>query len=239
MTINDDIVFGRNSVAELLDSDQEIDTIYINEKNAQTFGKIKNIALEKGIIVKIVKQEKIIELAGNVNTQGVVAAISPVKYSDIDEILSTPVKEKNIILICDGIEDSHNLGAILRTAEAIGVDGVILPKRRSAAVNGTVFKTSSGAAAHLKIAKVSNLTDTIKTLKDNNFWIYGADMDGQPFTQMKFSGKIALVVGSEGKGIGNLIKKNCDFTVNIPMFGKINSLNVSVATAVLLYAMKL
>jgi 23S rRNA (guanosine2251-2'-O)-methyltransferase len=230
MNLDENVVYGRNSVTELLQSDNEIETIYVNEKNSETFGKIKNIAKEKGILVKIVHPEKLKELAGDVNTQGIVAIICPVKYAELGDLLQT-----DKVIICDGIEDPHNLGAIIRTAEAAGFS-VIIPKRHNVGVNATVFKTSAGAASHIKIAKVSNISNAVRDLKKSNFWIYGAEAGGTSYKQTDFSGKIALVIGSEGYGISENIRKNCDFTVSIPMHGKINSLNASVAAAILMFA---
>ncbi|MDR0919064.1 MAG: 23S rRNA (guanosine(2251)-2'-O)-methyltransferase RlmB [Oscillospiraceae bacterium] len=230
MNMSENIIYGRNSVTELLQSDNEVDTIYLNEKNAETFGKIKSLAKGKGVPVKIVKPEKLKELAGDNNTQGVVALSALVKYAEIEELA-----DKQFLIICDGIEDPHNLGAIIRSAEAAGADGVIIPKRNSVGVNATVFKTSSGAAAHIKIARVANLSNTLSELKKANFWLYGADMNGKPYQQTDFSGKVALVIGSEGYGISENLKKNCDFLVSIPMHGKVNSLNASVAAAVLMF----
>ena len=139
------------------------------------------------------------------------------------------------IIICDEIQDPHNLGAIIRTAEAAGADGVIIPKRRSATVNPTVFKTSAGAAAWIKIARVSNLVDTIKTLKKHGVWVYGAEADGTPIDKADLSGALALVIGSEGFGLGKLVRENCDVVLSLPMFGKVNSLNASVCAGILMY----
>ena len=199
--------------------------------------KIVAMAREKNLLVKETNIQKLNALSENANHQGVVALCAATEYCSVEDILAL-AKERNedpFILIADEIEDPHNLGAIIRTAEASGVHGVIIPKRRSASVTGVVFKTSAGAVSHMKIAKVGNLTATIKTLKEHGVWVYGADMDGEVFSKTNFSGSIALVIGSEGKGMGRLVKENCDVLVKIPMFGKVNSLNASVASGILMY----
>ncbi|MBE5719385.1 MAG: 23S rRNA (guanosine(2251)-2'-O)-methyltransferase RlmB [Ruminiclostridium sp.] len=164
-------------------------------------------------------------------------AIKGVGGTAVEDILANAESKGKapFIIICDEIQDPHNLGAIIRTAEAAGADGVIIPKRRSATVNPTVFKTSAGAAAWIKIARVSNLVDTIKTLKKHGVWVYGAEADGTPIDKADLSGALALVIGSEGFGLGKLVRENCDVVLSLPMFGKVNSLNASVCAGILMY----
>ena len=176
-------------------------------------------------------------MCAGANHQGVCASVPAHEYSSVEEILEY-AKEKNeppFIIICDEIEDSHNLGAIIRTAEACGVHGVIIPKRRNVGLNFVVSKTSCGALEYVKVARVGNLASTIEDLKKKNIWVYCADMDGQPWCKTDFSGGCALVVGSEGRGVGRLIKEKCDVTVSLPMRGQVNSLNASVAAGVIMY----
>ena len=172
------------------------------------------------------------------NHQGVIAIVPPYEYCEVDDIL-TEARNRNedpFILILDGIEDVHNLGSIIRTAECSGVHGIIIPKRRSASVNSTVNKTSSGAVEYMKIARVNNLNDTIKYLKEKNVWIYGTDIDAKSYyDEQDYSGGVGIVIGSEGYGMSRLVKENCDFLIKIPMKGKINSLNASVSAAIVMY----
>ena len=228
------IIYGKNAVTELLLSAEDIDMIYL--VSAEANGKIISLAKNRKILIKEITKEKLDSIAGGKN-QGVAAVISPFKYSSISEILSL-AKEKNeqpFIIIADGIEDPHNLGAIIRTAEACAAHGVIIPKRRSASLNSTVYKTSAGAVSWLKVARVTNITDTIKSLKAMNIWVFGAEADGEMLYKSDLSGAIALVIGSEGKGLSPLVRKNCDKIVSIPMGGNVNSLNASVSAGILMY----
>lgn len=235
--LRNNIIAGRNAVIEALKSNKQIDTIFMLDDSTGSLGKIKALARDKNVIVKSVSKQKLDFLSDNVNHQGVVAEYSCAEYSTVEDILSVS-KEKGtnpFIIIADEIEDPHNLGAIIRTAEACGVDGIIIPKRRSASLNTTVYKTSAGAASVVKVARVSNLVSCIKDLKKNNIWIYGADMDGKSWDKDDLTGPVALVIGSEGKGISRIIKEECDFILSLPMLGSINSLNASVAAGVLMY----
>ena len=177
-------------------------------------------------------------MAQSENHQGVIAIVPPYEYSSVDEILEY-AKSKNeepFIIILDEIEDPHNLGSIIRTAECSGVHGIIIPKRRSASVNSTVLRTSVGAVEHMRIARVNNLVETIKELKENDIWIYGTDMDGkQDYTKQDYKGGVGLVIGNEGTGMSRLVKEKCDILVRIPMVGKINSLNASVSAGIVMY----
>lgn len=235
---NKDVIAGRNAVLEALKAERNIDIIHIADGDMQgSINKIKAIARQAGIVVKITTNQKLDFLCGGVTHQGVVAVCSCADYATVEDILAVS-KEKNqppFIIIADEIEDPHNLGALIRTAEACGADGLIIPKRRSASLSATVYKTSAGAASVLPVAKVSNLVSCIKQLKEQNIWVYGADMGGTSWDKLDYAGGVALVVGSEGEGIGRLVKEQCDFIVSLPMKGKINSLNASVAGGILMY----
>ncbi len=235
---NDNLVIGRNAVAELLKSGREVENIIIAKGEPEgSVLKIIAMAREKGIVVKNADRKKLDFMCGGANHQGVVANVPAHEYSSVEEILEF-AKSKNeppFIIICDEIEDSHNLGAIIRTAEACGVHGIIIPKRRNVGLNFIVAKTSCGALEYVKVARVSNLNSTIEKLKKENIWVYCADMDGQPWCKTDFSGGAALVVGSEGNGVSRLVKEHCDVTVSLPMYGKVNSLNASVAAGVIMY----
>lgn len=229
---------GRNPVYEALVADAPIEKIFISEtSHGSQISKIINEAKRRGIMFKNVSADRIDELAETESNQGVVAFVSQVEYCTLSDILELAEKksEKPFIIICDEITDPHNLGAIIRTANAAGAHGVVIPKNRAVGVNATVFKTSAGAASHTLIAKVGNLTQAINELKERGVWIAGADMGGAEMYKEDFRGSIGLVVGSEGKGISKKIRDNCDFIVSIPMVGEINSLNASVAASVLMY----
>ena len=233
--IESKFIYGRNSVTEALCSEQELDTIYAQRGAA--LGKIVALAKQRGVVIKEVSDEKLTAMAGTPKHGGVAAQLAACSYATVEEILEVS-KEKGkppFIIIADEIADPHNLGAIIRTAEAAGADGVIIPKRRSASLNATVYKTSAGAAAWLKVARVSNLVDTIKQLKKENIWVFGMEADGTPYDKADFSGGVAIVVGSEGFGLGRLVRENCDMIVSLPMNGKINSLNASVSAGILMY----
>ncbi len=230
---------GRNPVYEALDAGLPIERIYIsNRAGGSQITKLITAAKEKGIPFKSVPPEKIDELAKTDTNQGVVAVCAEISYAQVSDILdrAEEKQESPFIIIADEITDPHNLGAIIRTANAVGAHGVIIPKNRSAGVSPVVFKTSAGAAAHTLVARVGNLTQAMNELKKCGLWITGADMAGeQEMCQADLTGPIAIVVGSEGKGITKKIRDNCDFFVRIPMVGEINSLNASVAAAVLMY----
>lgn len=234
-TSKEEIIYGKNAVTEALKAERPIDTVYLL-KNAQGMNQIVALAKKQGIVIKDVSEDKLKALCGDKHG-GTAAVMSAVTYCTVDDILENAEKKGKppFIIICDEIQDPHNLGAIIRTAEASGADGVIIPKRRSATVNSTVFKTSAGAAAWVKIARVSNLVDTIKTLKKHGVWVYGAEADGTPIDKADLSGAVALVIGSEGFGLGKLVRENCDVVLSLPMFGKVNSLNASVCAGILMY----
>ena len=228
-------IYGRNVIASRLKEAKDIEEIFILEGF-----KDKNLMelLEKSKIKVIkCKKSRLDNLVGNEYHQGIVAKIHTYDYYNFDYLLDeVSTKENPLIVILDGIEDPHNLGAILRSCEAMGVDGVIVSKHGTCPLNSTVAKTSTGAIDLVKVVEVTNLTNAIKKLKDVGFWIVGAEATNSvDYRAIDYSGKIALVVGSEGKGISRLVIENCDYKVKMPMIGKVNSLNVSVACAVLLY----
>ena len=235
---NDNLIIGRNAVIELLKSGREIENILIAKGEREgSINRIISTAREKGVVVKNVDRKKLDFMCANGNHQGVAANVPAHSYSTVDEILELAESrgEAPFIVICDEIEDSHNLGAIIRSAEACGAHGIIIPKRRNVGLNFIVAKTSCGALEYMKVARVSNLASTIEELKKKNIWVYCADMDGQPWCKTDFSGGCALVIGNEGKGVGRLIKEKSDVTVALPMRGKVNSLNASVAAGILMY----
>ena len=231
-------IYGRKPVLEALKSGVNIDQIYVlYSQHSKPVNEIKKLAKRKGIKLSQVSQKKFNQLGGKDNTQGVIAIIGETEFLSLGEILEESGKVKEpLLLLIDSVQDPHNLGAILRTAEASGVSGVILTSRNTAPVSETVVKTSAGAVSHLKLCRVNNLVDAIKTLKKNGFWIVGSELGAEKnYTEVDYSGPIGLVVGNEEKGIRKLVAENCDFLVEIPMQGKIQSLNVSVATGILLF----
>lgn len=235
----DDQIEGRNSVLELLESGKDINKIFVTrgEKHG-SINKILAIAKEKRIIVVEKDKKQMDEMAQEENYQGVIAIVPPFEYVEIDDILQTAKErgEDPFVLILDGIEDPHNLGSIIRTAETAGVHGIIIPKRRAASVNSTVNKTSAGAVEHMKIARVTNISDTIEELKQAGLWICGTDISAEKYYyNQDLTGPLGIVIGNEGKGISEKVKKNCDFNVKIPMKGKITSLNAAVSTGIIVY----
>ncbi len=235
----EDQVEGRNAVLELLESDRDINKIYISdgEKHGSIY-KIIALAKEKSVIINEVGKSKINQMAQTENNQGVIAIVPPFAYCDIYDIIEEAKKrhEKPFVLILDGIEDPHNLGSIIRTAETAGAHGIIIPKRRAVSVNSTVAKVSAGAVEYMKIARVNNINEAINTLKQNDIWIYGTDMNTDKYYYDEdFTGGVGIVIGSEGFGISRLVKENCDFLVKIPMKGKITSLNASVSSGIVMY----
>ena len=235
----EDQIEGRNSVIELLESGKDINKIYIQK--GEKFGSInKIIAMAKERRIVIVEKDKrqMDEMAQSGNHQGVIAIVPPFEYSEIEDILEYAKKkgESPFVLILDGIEDTHNLGAIIRTAETAGVHGIIIPKRRAASVNSTVAKVSCGAVEYMKIARVNNITDSINKLKEAGLWICGTSIDAEKYYyDQDLKGPLGIVIGNEGKGMSDLVKKNCDFLVKIPMLGRVESLNASVSTGIIVY----
>ncbi len=233
--IKQQIIYGKNAVSEALSSDKEIDTIFI--QRGASVGNIIATAKKRGVVVKDVSEEKLSSITGTQKHGGVAAELCACTYAELEDILDVSREKgsKPFIIIADEIADPHNLGAIIRTAEAAGADGVIIPKRRSASLNATVFKTSAGAAAWIKVARVSNLVDAIKTLKKHNIWVWGMEADGSPYDKTDFKGGTAIVVGSEGFGLGRLVRESCDGVLSLPMNGRVNSLNASVSAGILMY----
>lgn len=234
-----DQVEGRNAVIALLESGKDINKIFIsNGEKHGSINKIIAMAKERKVLIAEISKEKLNKMAKEKNNQGVIAIVPPFEYSDVDEILEY-AKLKNedpFIIILDGIEDPHNLGAIIRTAETAGAHGVIIPKRRAASVNSTVGKVSAGAVEHIKVARVNNLTETIKELKEQGIWIYGTDIEGSDYYYAQdLTGPIAIIIGSEGFGMSRLVKENCDFLLKIPMKGKTTSLNAAVSSGIVIY----
>ena len=227
------LVSGRNNVKEVLRNFCEIDSVrkaYCQE-NFNEFD-ILSLLKKRNIEIIYKKKPELDRLVNN-NHQGVILDVRDFAYTSLDDLIMN--KEDCFVVILDHIEDPHNLGAIIRTVEASGADGIILPLNRSVSVNETVMKTSVGALYNVKIASVTNLNNTIKRLKKEGFWIVGTDMDGEDYTKIKYPKKTALVIGSEGFGMTRLVKESCDFVASIPMHGKVNSLNASVAAGIMIY----
>lgn len=235
----DDQVEGRNSVLELLESGKDINKIFVTKGERHgSINKIIAIAKEKRVIIVEKDKRQMEEMAQTQNYQGVIAIVPPFEYCQINDILEE-ARNKNedpFVLILDGIEDPHNLGSIIRTAETAGVHGIIIPKRRAATVNSTVNKTSAGAVEHMKIARVTNISDSIETLKKEGLWICGTDINTDKYYyNQDLTGALGIVIGNEGSGMNDKVRKNCDFLVKIPMKGKVRSLNASVSTGIIVY----
>ena len=232
----EDRIAGRNPVMEALRSEAQIDTGYVSQESGG-LQEIVELAKSRGIPVKIVTEAKLSQLTGGAVHQGVAADGACGQYVSLEDLLKTAEErgEPPLLVICDGIQDPHNLGAIIRTAEAAGAHGVIIPKRRSASLTLTVGKTSAGAASWLPVARVSNLVSAMEQLKEHGVWIYGTDAAGTSYTDADFTGGTAFVIGSEGFGMGRLVGETCDAKLSLPMRGKVNSLNASVAAGIFLY----
>ncbi|WP_040209981.1 23S rRNA (guanosine(2251)-2'-O)-methyltransferase RlmB [Clostridium polynesiense] len=239
ITPREDIIEGRNAVIEALKSDRTVEQILTAKGDREgSINVIFALAKEKGIVVKEVDRKKLDGISETGAHQGVIAKVTPYKYFTVEDILNkaSDAGEKPFIVILDEIEDPHNLGSIIRTAELCGVHGIIIPKRRNAGITPTVYKSSAGAIEHMMVAKVTNINSVIQDLKEKNIWVYGADMEGEDYSyNADLSGAVALVIGSEGKGMSKLTKEKCDKLIRIPMVGKINSLNASVAGGILMY----
>ena len=231
------LICGRNAVTEAIKSGRNIDTLYVNRNAGGSISRICALAKERDIIVKQVDDKKLDHMCAGAVHQGCAAMLGCAEYYTIEEILEDARQkgEDPLIIICDEIEDPHNLGAIIRTAEAAGAHGIIIPKRRSATLNYTVHKTSAGAASWIKTARVPNLAAAVKELKAAGVWIYGTDMSGEDIYKTDLTGAAAFVIGSEGFGMSRLMRENCDFLVSLPMYGQVNSLNASVAAGICMY----
>ncbi len=233
------IITGRNSVTEALRAGRSITKIYLAAGNdAPPLQRIQDMAREKDILIEYVPPKILNHVAPGNRHQGVVAFAAPVAFADLTDVLANVEAARKVpfLVLLDGIEDVHNLGAIVRTAECAGVDAVLLPKHRSAPINETVGKTSAGAIEYMPIVQIGNIAQTLKKLKKRGFWVIGADMDGETdYFHSSLTEPVVLVIGSEGRGISHLVKETCDVLVQIPMFGHVNSLNASVAAALLMY----
>ena len=237
--VREDLIIGRNAVMEALKNDKTIEALYLSNGSREgSINQIINLAKKNKIVIKEADKKKLDSMSAGMVHQGVIAKITPYKYFEVKDILDDVKKkgEAPFIIILDELEDPHNLGSIIRTAETCGVHGIIIPKRRNVGVTPTVYKSSVGAVEHVKIAKVTNINNTIDELKEQGIWVYGADIEGREYSyEVDFSGPCALIIGSEGRGISKLTLKKCDKLVRIPMIGKINSLNASVAGGIMMY----
>ncbi len=225
------LVFGRNVIEEMLNNHEKINKIYL-QKNFKEEKLISSI--QKYNIEMEYKEKYELDKLVKGTHQGIIGVVKDYEYCELEDII-----DEEVIIILDHLEDPHNLGAIIRTAEAAGVKAIIIPKDRSVQVNSTVFKVSAGAIENIKIARVTNIVNTMKDLKKNGYWIYGTDMNQDSFKDCEYSEKMALVIGNEGSGMSRLVKDNCDFIISIPMKGQINSLNASVAAGILLFDISL
>ncbi|MBQ9276221.1 MAG: 23S rRNA (guanosine(2251)-2'-O)-methyltransferase RlmB [Clostridia bacterium] len=231
-------IYGRNPVKEAYRAGKTIDKLFIIKGEFDpTLGAIRKLAKEQRTVVSLVDRNTLDKMTNGGNHQGVVASVTDFEYADVDDIVAL-AKEKNeplLVVILDGITDPHNLGAIIRSAECFGAHGIIIPKHRSVTVNDTVIKVACGATEHILVAKVTNINDAIRDLKDQGVWVYATDFDGEAPKTVNLSGDIAIVIGSEGEGIHRLTKELSDGVLTIPQYGKVNSLNASVAAGIVLY----
>ena len=232
----EDHIVGRNAVMEALKSGRPLDSVFIARGERQgSIGAIVAMCREKGVPIKETDSRKLDFMAQN--HQGVIAVAACKEYVTLDELFAVAEQrgEPPFFIVCDELEDPHNLGAILRTAEAAGAHGVVVPRRRAVGLTGAVYKASTGAVEYVPVARVANVTDALKEMKKRGVWVYGLDMDGENWCSADLTGAMALVVGSEGRGVSRLVRENCDFVLSLPMDGQINSLNASVACGIVLY----
>ncbi len=235
---DESVVVGRNPVLELIKSDREVEKLYIQRGEREgSITKIFAEAKKRGIVIAEVDKKRLDELSFGNAHQGVAAIASAVSYKTVEEIVAIAREkgEKPLIVVCDGVEDPHNLGAIIRCADGAGAHGVVVSKRHCPVIGQTVFKSSAGAASYVPIAKVSNIASAVDELKELGVWLFAAEADGVHYKKADFDGACAIVLGSEGDGVSRLVREKCDFTVSLPMRGKVNSLNVSTAASVLLF----
>lgn len=231
------LIVGRNAVKELLADGRDIEKIYVQRGEREgSINLLVGIASERKIPIIELDRAKLDRMSNGMRHQGIIAIASEQNYSTVDEILeyADSIGEAPFLVVLDGVVDPHNLGAIIRSAECMGAHGIIIPKRRAVGLTATVAKASAGAVMHVRVAKVTNLAQTIDELKERGLWFYAADMDGESVYKSDLRGSVAIVLGSEGDGISRLVKEKCDFTVSIPMYGKVNSMNVSCAAAIIL-----
>ena len=236
-SVPESVIWGRNAVRELLSSGRDVDKIFVQRGERE--GSIKMLiakARERNIPVLEAERTKLDAVSGGAAHQGIAALAAEQNYSTVDEILeyAESLGEAPVIVILVGVEDPHNLGAIIRSAECSGVHGVIIPKRRAVGLTSVVRKSSAGALEYMRIARVTNLATTVDELKERGLWIYGADMGGKEYSATDYSGGVCIVLGSEGNGISRLVREKCDFITSIPLYGRVNSMNVSCAAAVIL-----
>ena len=234
----DELIIGRNPVMEALKTGRSIDALFVSKGEKQgSIGKILAMARSSGIPVKEVDGKKLDYMCGNAHHQGVIARVAAHSYASVQDIFDRAAEkdEPPFIIVCDEIEDPHNLGAIIRSAECAGAHGVIIPKRRSAELTYTVAKTAAGALEYMPVARVTNLAKTLDELKERGVWVYGTDMEGPTWCGTDLKGPVALVIGSEGKGMGRLVQEKCDFVLSLPLRGEINSLNASVAAGIMMF----
>ena len=231
------IIFGKNAITEALRANKAVFKLYIQSSLSNKCGEVLALAKRANIKVNFVEKLDLDKLANDTHHQGFVAEVEDFRYSTVDEIIqfATSRGEQPFIVILDGVEDPHNLGSILRVCECAGVHGVIIPKHRACPINHTVAKTSAGALNYMRVAKVTNLTQTIEKLKEENIWVYAVELGGNDIYSTNLRGGLALVIGSEGDGISPLVKRTCDAIVTMPMAGKVNSLNASVACGVAVF----
>ena len=237
VTVPENTVVGRNAVRELLASERDIEKVYVQKGEREgSINQLIAAVKEKKIPLVELDRARLDTMCAGARHQGIIAICSEEKYSSVDEILdyAQSLGESPFIVLLDGVEDPHNLGAIIRSAECMGVHGIIIPKRRAVGLTYTVAKASAGAIEHMRVAKVTNLSTAIDELKERGMWFYAADMGGDSIYEKDMKGSVGLVMGSEGDGISRLVREKCDFVVSIPMFGKINSMNVSCAAAVIM-----
>ncbi len=237
----DNIVFGRNSVREALRGDRKPDkVIFVNGEKTPPLAELFALAKKSGAVVQTADRKRLDQMCGGQNHQGVVAIVPAKEYASVQDILDAAQAkgEEPFIILLDGIEDPHNLGSIIRSAECAGAHGIIIPKNRAVGVTPTVMKVSSGAAEYMPVARVTNINHTIDDLKKQGIWVAGADMNGDDYTTAPLSGAIALVIGAEGAGISRLTREKCDFIVSLPVLGHIDSLNAAVAAGILIYEVR-
>lgn len=235
-----EFIIGRHPVVSALRGKQEINKVFLQtgiKKDEKSVEEIIRLAKQKRLVISMVPKQKLDLLSENQNHQGVVLSISPYKYATVDELFDNAADKQiaPFFLILDNIEDPHNLGSIIRTADAAGVTGVIIPKHRAVGLTTTVAKTSAGAIERIPVARVTNLMNTINELKERGVWVFGTDMQGTDYRRWNAKGSVAVVIGNEGKGISPLLKKNVDEMLTIPMVGNLQSLNASVAASLLMY----
>lgn len=235
----DELIAGRNAVMEALRSGRSLNKIYCQSGAAGgSLGSILVLARELGVPVETVRQEKLNQMLPDFRHQGIAALAAPIPFSTVEEMLARAAERNEVpfLLLLDELQDPQNVGALIRSADAAGVHGVLLPKRRSCPLNAAVAKISAGAVNYMPVAQIGNIAQTIRKLKEQGFWVAGADMDGESlYFDAPLTGPLVLVVGAEGKGLGQLVKKNCDILVRMPMLGGVNSLNASVAGGILMY----